>query len=227
MRYVVVGLGNIGGKRRAVLGDRCVATVDPFNAAADYRRPDDCPSDRYDAVVLAAGAWMAGPLPGSSLGLTVARQTLFWFQPTGNRALVSAEQMPVFIWEWAPGKMFYGFPDQGSGVKVAIHHQGEPADPDTVRRTAAPEEAERLRAIMSGLTPAFNGRLLESAVCLYTNTPDGDFLIDRSPIDGRVIVASPCSGHGFKFAPALGEVLADLAQDRTPALDLAPFRLGR
>lgn len=178
-------------------------------------------------LVLAGGAWMAGTLPGSSLGLTVARQTLFWFEPEGDRALVSAERMPVFIWEWAPGEMFYGFPDQGSGVKVAIHHQGEPADPDTVRRTAAPEEAERLRAIMSGLTPAFNGRLLESAVCLYTNTPDGDFLIDRSPLDRRVIVASPCSGHGFKFAPALGEVLADLALDRTPALDLAPFRLGR
>jgi len=62
---------------------------------------------------------------------------------------------------------------------------------------------------------------------LYTNTSDGDFLIDRSPADGRVILASPCSGHGFKFAPALGEVLADLALDRSPAFDITPFRLGR
>jgi len=182
---------------------------------------------RVRRLVLAGGAWMAGALPGSPLGLTVARQTLFWFDAVGDRSLVAAGRMPVFIWEWKPGEMFYGFPDQGAGVKVAIHHQGMPADPDTVHRTAAPEEAERLRGVMSGLTPAFNGPLLESAVCLYTNTSDGDFLIDRSPADGRVILASPCSGHGFKFAPALGEVLADLALDRSPAFDITPFRLGR
>lgn len=182
---------------------------------------------RVRRLVLAGGAWMAGTLPGVPLGLTVARQPLFWFEPKGDRALVSPEQMPVFIWEWAAGQLFYGFPDQGSGVKVAIHHQGEPADPDTVQRPAGPEEAERLRVIMAELTPAFNGRLLESAVCLYTNTPDGDFLIDRSPADARVILASPCSGHGFKFAPALGEVLADLAMDRSPSLDIRPFRLRR
>ncbi len=182
---------------------------------------------RVRRLILAAGAWMAGALPGSRLGLTVARQSLFWFEPEGDRAMVSAERMPIFIWEWAPGEMFYGFPDQGAGVKVAIHHQGEPADPDTVRRTADPEEAGHLRAIMAERTPVFNGRLLESAVCLYTNTRDGDFLIDRSPADPRVILASPCSGHGFKFAPALGEVLADLAEDRQPAFDITPFRLGR
>ena len=182
---------------------------------------------RVRRLVLAGGAWMAGALPGVALGLTVARQALFWFEPEGDRAMVSAGRMPVFIWEWAPGRMFYGFPDQGSGVKVAIHHEGEPADPDLVRRTTGPDEALGLRAIMSGLTPAFNGRLTESAVCLYTNTPDGDFLIDRSPADRRVILASPCSGHGFKFASALGEVLADLALDRSPAFDLEPFRLRR
>ncbi len=182
---------------------------------------------RVRRLILAAGAWMAGALPGYPLGLTVARQALFWFEPAGDRALVSAERMPIFIWEWAPGEMFYGFPDQGAGVKVAIHHQGEPADPDTVRRTVALEEAGRLREIMAELTPAFNGRLLESAVCLYTNTRDGDFLIDRSPADSRVILASPCSGHGFKFAPALGEVLADLAEDRRAVLDITPFRLRR
>ena len=182
---------------------------------------------RVRRLVLAGGAWMAGTLPGESLGLTVARQTLFWFAPLGDSSLVAPERMPVFIWEWAPGEMFYGFPDQGAGVKVAIHHQGEPADPDTVRRTATPDEAERLRGLMSTRTPAFNGPLLEGAVCLYTNTPDGDFILDRSPADGRVILASPCSGHGFKFAPALGEAIAELVLDRTPSFDITPFRLGR
>jgi sarcosine oxidase len=80
---------------------------------------------------------------------------------------------------------------------------------------------------MAERTPTLNGPLRASAVCLYTNTPDGDFLIDRSPLDSRVILASPCSGHGFKFAPAIAEALADLALDRQPALDLSPFALAR
>lgn len=180
-----------------------------------------------DRLVLAAGAWMAGGLPGSDLRLEVARQTLFWFDAGESRRILSPKKMPIFIWEWAPDQMFYGFPDLGDGVKVAIHHQGEPADPDSVRRSVAPGEEARLRGVMQSRTPALNGALRESAVCLYTNTMDGDFLLDRSPLDSRVILASPCSGHGFKFAPALGEVLADLAEDRAPAFDLAPFRLGR
>jgi sarcosine oxidase len=64
-------------------------------------------------------------------------------------------------------------------------------------------------------------------VCLYTNTPDRDFILDYHPENGRVIVASPCSGHGFKFASAVGEILADLATERAPAFDLSPFRVGR
>jgi sarcosine oxidase len=158
--------------------------------------------------------------------LSVARQPLFWFEPLAEfRA--GAGRLPVFLWEWAPEQMFYGFPDQGDGVKIAIHHQGEPADPDGVRRPVDDPEITRLRAILAPRTPGLNGRLLETAICLYTNTADGDFLIDRSPRDPRVILASPCSGHGFKFAPALGEVLADLATDRTPGFDLTPFRLAR
>ncbi|HLB55698.1 MAG TPA: FAD-dependent oxidoreductase, partial [Gemmatimonadales bacterium] len=71
------------------------------------------------------------------------------------------------------------------------------------------------------------GSVRESAVCLYTNTPSGDFLLDRHPGDPRVILASPCSGHGFKFAPVLGEVIADLVEERAPRFDLTPFRLER
>ena len=181
---------------------------------------------RVERLILAAGAWMAGALPGVPLPLSVARQPLFWFEPLDHfREL--ATRLPVFLWEWAPERMFYGFPDQNDGVKIAIHHQGEPADPDGVRRPVDDDEIARLRTILASRTPGLNGRLLETAICLYTNTADGDFLIDRSPRDPRVILASPCSGHGFKFAPALGEVLADLATDRTPGLDLTPFRLAR
>jgi sarcosine oxidase len=180
-----------------------------------------------DRLILSAGAWMAGDLPRTPLGLSTARQTLFWFTPVGDPTLVAPGRMPIFIWEWAPGQMFYGFPDFGDGVKVAIHHHGEPADPDHVRRTVYPGEADQLRAVLATHAPAFNGPLKESAACLYTNTDDGDFIIDRHPDDPRVIVASPCSGHGFKFATAIGEVLADLVEEKPPRFDLSPFRLSR
>jgi len=178
-------------------------------------------------LIVAAGAWMAGGLVPTPLPLAVARQTLFWFDPVGRHSMVEPGEMPIFLWEWAEGRYFYGFPDLGDGVKVAIHHEGEPTTPDSVRRETDAEEAERLRAIMAPRTPALNGTLRSAVVCLYTNTPDGDFLIDRSPDDRRVILASPCSGHGFKFAPAIAEVLADLALDREPALDVSRFTLAR
>jgi sarcosine oxidase len=178
---------------------------------------------RVDRLILAGGAWMSG-LAQTLLPLTVARQTLFWFVP---EAPLGPDVMPVFIWEWAPGQMFYGFPDLGDGVKLAIHHQGEPADPDKVRRTVYPGETDRLREVMATRTPQMAGPTLQTAVCLYTNSPDGDFILDRHPADRRVVLASPCSGHGFKFAPAIGEALADLTEEKAPRFDLAPFRLGR
>jgi sarcosine oxidase len=89
------------------------------------------------------------------------------------------------------------------------------------------KDEEVSRALLARLLPAAGGRLLDARTCLYTNTPDGHFVIDRHPDHAQVIVASPCSGHGFKFAPAVGEVLAELAQGRRPAFDLAPFSLAR
>lgn len=184
---------------------------------------------RYEVrrLILAAGAWMATGLAQTHLPLTVARQPLFWFDPVGDRSVVEPGAMPIFMWEWAAGRYLYGFPDLGDGVKVAIHHEGEPTTAETVRRELRAEETDLLRSIMAGRTAVLNGPLRNAAVCLYTNTPDRDFVVDRHPEDRRVILASPCSGHGFKFAPAIAEVLADLALDREPVLDLTPFALTR
>ena len=180
---------------------------------------------RVDRLILAAGAWLPGlgeiPLP-----LEVTRQTLFWFAPTEAAALGPLD-LPIFIWEWVPGRMFYGFPDLGEGVKLAIHHEGAAVEPGKVRRTVYPDEADELRTVGTARLRGLTGAVRQSAVCLYTNTPDRDFILDRHPSDPRVIVASPCSGHGFKFAPAIAEVLADLVEDRPPAFDLDPFRLTR
>jgi sarcosine oxidase len=168
---------------------------------------------------------MATGLPGISLPLSLTRQPLFWFEvPPPLRA--AAEGCPIFIWEWVPGRMCYGFPDLGDGLKAAIHHEGEPARPDGPRRPATVEEAGELQQVLAIRMPGL-GSIRETAVCLYTNTPHGDFLIDRHPEDSRVLLASPCSGHGFKFAPVIGEVLADLVEERPPRFDLAPFRLAR
>jgi sarcosine oxidase len=178
-----------------------------------------------DRLVLAAGAWMSTDLPGRTLPLTITRQTLFWFDP-GSLTGTPAVAFPIFIWEWVPGRMCYGFPDLGDGIKAAIHHEGEAVDPGAPRRIARPEEADELRAVLGTRIPGL-GPVRESAACLYSNTPSEDFLLDRHPDDSRVLLASPCSGHGFKFAPVIGEVLADLTEDRLPPFDLTPFRLDR
>jgi sarcosine oxidase len=157
---------------------------------------------------------------------SVARQPLLWLAPR-EPELFTPDRFPVFVWEWTPGSAFYGFPDVGDGFKVAVHHHGERTTPESVERALRAADEEAIRDLVRHFFPAGNGELREAAVCLYTNTPDQHFVIDRLPEDERVIVASPCSGHGFKFAPAIGEVLADLATDERPRFDLAPFALGR
>jgi sarcosine oxidase len=179
-----------------------------------------------DRVVVAAGPWLPELVPGLAALFTAARQPLLWLDPQ-EPALFTPERFPVFVWEWKPGWAFYGFPDVGDGFKVAVHHHGEPTTPDTVDRGLRPDDEEAIRELVRRFFPAGDGELREFAVCLYTNTPDEHFVIDRLPDDERVLVASPCSGHGFKFAPAVGEILADLATGESPRFDLAPFALRR
>ena len=182
---------------------------------------------RAGKLVIAVGAWAARLLPELQLPLTVQRQVLFWFEPARHPEMFAPERFPVFIWEDEPDRFFYGFPDLGGGVKIARHQEGETTDPDRVRREVAEAEAAPLRAVIERLIPDAAGRLVESAVCLYTNTPDSHFILDFHPANSDVLIASPCSGHGFKFGSALGEVMADLLLEGRSGFDLALFRLGR
>jgi sarcosine oxidase len=134
---------------------------------------------------------------------------------------------PVALFEYAPGRLIYTFPDLGAGVKAGIHHGGEVTDPERVRRDPAPEDERAVRALLERFVPAAAGRLRDARVCLYTNTPDGHFILDRHPTHPQVVVASPCSGHGFKFASVIGEILADLAAEGATRFDIRPFRLDR
>ena len=182
----------------------------------------------YEArhLVMAAGAWTP-QLLGGLAPLVVERQMLHWFEPREPRKRFGPERCPIALWEYAPDRLFATFTDLGDGVKAGIHHEGEVTTPESVRRTISADEDAMVRALVARVLPDAAGRQLESRVCLYTNTPDGHFVIDRHPAHAEVTVLSPCSGHGFKFASAVGEIAADLALDGGSRFDLAPFRLDR
>jgi glycine/D-amino acid oxidase-like deaminating enzyme len=112
-------------------------------------------------------------------------------------------------------------------VKAAIHHEGETTDAEHVRRDVTADDEATVRPLVERLLPAAAGRLRESCVCLYTNTPDHDFLIDRHPEHEQVFIVSPCSGHGFKFSPVIGEIVADLVTRGASRFDLTAFSLER
>jgi len=183
---------------------------------------------RAGRLIISAGAWIGSLMPPLASLFVPERQVLIWTQPRHpDRFRVGA--FPVFILE-APEGRFYGFPIAGiPGFKIGrYHHRGEVVDPDTLDRTAVDAaDEEALRAGIRAYIPDADGPTLSFKTCLFTNTSDEHFVIDRYPDVPQVIVASPCSGHGFKFASVIGEILADLAQDREPAFDLSMFRLDR
>ncbi len=174
-------------------------------------------------LILAAGPWLGELVGGLSLPLTVERQVMFWFQPGVEPERFGADRLPVFIWEWDAGRFFYGIPDAGSGFKVAPHHEGVSTSAVAVDRAVRDAEIAAMREILRRCIPDADGPPTDAATCLYTNTPDHHFVLGEHPHDPRVLIASPCSGHGFKFASAIGEVLADLVTSGQSRFDLTPF----
>jgi sarcosine oxidase len=170
---------------------------------------------RAKHLVIASGAWLSRLLPRLAPHLWVERSVLFWFEP--RQDLEAFAKLPVYIVE-DTDRLYYGFPyDPGHGLKMAGLHFGDRADPDTVDREPSAQDEERVRAWLRRRMPLANGERRRAQVCLYTNSPDGHFIIDR---DGPVTYASACSGHGFKFASAVGEILADLATSGRSPLDI-------
>ncbi len=184
---------------------------------------------RYRAarLVLAAGAWNGKLLEDLGVPLTVERNALYWFEPRAHRECFAPERLPIYIFEHERGRFFYGFPALEQGVKVAHHHEGEPVDPDRPRREVSAAEVEAMRGLLRRFLPDADGRLEASASCLYTNTPDEHFLVDVHPRHPQVVIASACSGHGFKFASVIGEAIADLVADGRSRHDLSLFRAAR
>jgi sarcosine oxidase len=182
-------------------------------------------------VVLAAGPWLTQLLASGSaplgLPLTVERQVSYWFAPSPGVQAFDPAVCPIAIWEYASGRFTYTFPDFGHGVKIGVHHEGDHADPDTVDRIVSMAEEERARALLEWCMPGAAHTLRDANVCLYTNTPDGHFIIDRHPAHEQVLLVSACSGHGFKFASAIGEIAADVLLEGGSHFDLEMFGVSR
>ena len=186
----------------------------------------------YEAekLVVSAGAWAPELLKDLGLPLEVQRQIMYWFEPTGGVEPFLPERFPIFIWEPDDGNMFYAFPavDGEGSVKAAFYRAGGiPCTPQTIDREVHEEEVARLRGYLDRHVPALAGRCVGARTCMYTNTPDLDFVLSKHPEFESVAMAAGFSGHGYKFCSVVGEILADLATEgstRHPTDLFSPVR---
>ncbi|WP_187399197.1 N-methyl-L-tryptophan oxidase [Bradyrhizobium paxllaeri] len=217
-----------GAEHRIILAP---ARIRPMAAGIRISTPQEV--ILAERAIVAAGPWIAGLIPGLARHLKITRQTVGWFKPV-RPELARYAEFPAFIVEGKKG-LVYGFPDfEGRGVKAAQHDHGPVVAADAWQPPPTDAELESVGLTLAELIPGAAGPIVERDICLYTNTlradlrPDegNEFIIDRLPADPRIVVASPCSGHGAKFASAIGTMLADLALD---AKLIAPkaFQLDR
>ena len=178
-------------------------------------------------LVICAGAWTPKLVPSLAPLLSPERQVVGWFG-VSEPAAFALGSFPVFVMT-TPDGHFYGFPEHGvAGFKIGkYHHRSEPVDPDSMRRSSDEIDEAVLRDCVSSCFPGANGPLLRASTCIFTNTPDEHFIIDRLPGTPQALVVSACSGHGFKFCSVVGEIVADLVQDGSTQHDLSLFKLDR
>jgi sarcosine oxidase len=193
---------------------------------------------RAGALVIAAGPWSGPVLAELALPLKVHRVVQLWFPAT--EAMAQERGMPCYAFD-AGGRFIYGFPVGAPplgphGAKICEHLPGQLLDartldaPGAVDRALRPEDFAAVAAAISAYLPGVTPRPAHHKTCLYTMTPDEDFIVDRHPAHERVCFAAGFSGHGFKFASVIGEILADLSltgQTRHPVDFLRLERLGR
>lgn len=190
----------------------------------------ETPRGRYHAgqLVVAAGSWTGALVPPLAPLLQPERQVLAWFALDDRDAFAPA-RFPVFNLDHA-GEHWYGFPEFGTpGFKVGCyHHRREVVDPDRLERgVVLPHDVALLQRVVRDCFPAVGLEPLLTRTCLFTNTPDEHFILDRLPGAPSVVVAHACSGHGFKFSSVIGEIVADLVLDGSTPHDIALHRLSR
>ena len=179
------------------------------------------------ALVITAGAWLP-ELTGSSLPpLRVERQVQLWWTPK-QPALVRHDRLPAFI-HFTDSGVYYSAPlrDGDPGIKIARHHGGATTTAESLDRTLHPADEADVRAYIRRHIPVADGPLAARSVCMYTNTPDDHFILDHHPAHENVIIAGGFSGHGFKFAPLVGEIVADLVTSGQSRMPVGAFSLKR
>ena len=193
---------------------------------------------RAKKIVLSAGAWMPGLVPSNLASeLKVERKYFIWKKPYGNKENLSINNFVCFMMDDPSGNVLYGFPDIGTGVKFGIHRASDGGEkiktPEEINRTVGIEEARDALELLSKYLPDLKDKnskewtMDKSATCMYTVTKDYHFVLDFLYGNKNIVVASPCSGHGFKFAIAIGEVIKDLLTAGESRFDLSLFRLSR
>jgi sarcosine oxidase len=178
-------------------------------------------------LVLTAGPWMPELAPWLAPHLVVERQVLAWFEVSEPELFVPG-RFPVFVMNAEEGH-FYGFPEFGvPGFKLGkYHHRGEVVEPGRIDRTVHDEDVRPLHEFARRYFPAGAGQPLRTSVCMFTNTKDEHFILDRHPDAPPVWLVSACSGHGFKFTSVMGEIAADMVQRGQTTHDISLHRLAR
>jgi monomeric sarcosine oxidase len=181
-----------------------------------------------DRLLICAGSWTAPLLArlNISLPLQVVRKTYLHLQPARNEANFEAGRFPVWI---DAASFAYGFPRLGHtpGIKLAFHIGGEVTTPEEAKRELTEDDRRPLLEYAAARFPDLSSRIVYEKVCLYTNTPDEDFIIDQIPgLPGAFIVGGT-SGHGFKFGPLFGTIAQEILMDNVVPYDLSRFSLSR
>jgi sarcosine oxidase len=169
-------------------------------------------SVRVRHAVVCAGPWVPDLITVPGCELEIERQVLTWFK-SATPELFAPGRFPAFVRELSDGTIGFGIPDMGDGlIKVGIHHgDGEIVHPDSMDRSVRPRDYETTESFAADYIDGLLPSVAKAAVCLYTNSPDSHFVVGQVPGVPNVTIVSPCSGHGFKFAPLIGEIAADLA----------------
>ncbi|MGK0186734.1 MAG: sarcosine oxidase [Verrucomicrobiales bacterium] len=176
-------------------------------------------------IVITSGAWAGEVAALAGIELEVTRQVLAWFEPLGDLQRFAPGNFPCWFVETDPPFGHYGFPMQTGdpGLKIALHKPCEAIDPSQlsdIDQQPTVDEIDRYRAVFDRYFPGCAGELLHSCICMYTNSPDGHFILGQHPQHNRVSIACGLSGHGFKFASVLGEALADIAHTGSTPLPI-------
>ena len=193
----------------------------------------NCGAYCAEKVIITAGPWIGRFLPPAYARLfKVSRQVMYWFDIREDCRLTFAPPgFPIFIWIFAKGGEFgfYGFPTlDGKTIKIATEQFTAITDPDHAQHAVGMEEERSMyKDYVQGRLPGISDRCTSAATCLYTTTPDSNFVIDVHPDNDCIMIASPCSGHGFKHSAAIGEALAEQVIDGKSTIDMSSFSVRR